>query len=153
MRPLVFVEAVPPRPLASCIRTASCSSERSPSRPKTPPATSSSPIFSCAAEYSGNFTAARSRECFSMCLGIGRRLHIRTPPGTRRMMNYNERAVGTRHRAGNNDCVVVGKYFEHFEIEDGGGRVTHLSRHPHPLAHSARIRAIAHPPALAEVLL
>src|ERR1700688_3427515 len=69
------------------------------------------------------------------------------------MMNYNDRAVGTRHRAGNHNRVIVGENLEHFEVEYAGGRIAHLSRHPHPFAHAARIRAVADRAAVAEVLV
>src|SRR5208337_4444276 len=148
MSPLVLVDAVPERRLASCIRTASCSSDRSPSRPKTAPATSSSPIFSWAAEYSGSLTG----DGFSFRSGIVH-LHIGAAARTGRVMDDEQSAVGARHRARHDDGVVVGKYLEHLEIEDRGGLIAHLPRHPHPFAHAPGIRAVADRSAVAEILV
>src|SRR5579863_2052667 len=107
MRPLVLVDAVPERRFASCIRTASCSRDTSPSRPKTLPATSGSPTFSCAAEYSGSLTGDAVN--FSLRSGTGVHLYIRAAAWTGRMINGEQRAVGPGHGARNDDRVVVGK--------------------------------------------
>src|SRR5277367_6752786 len=113
MSPLVLVDAVPERRLASCIRTASCSSDTSPSRPKTLPATSSSPTFSCDAEYSGSFTGdADCFSLFSLRSGTGCHLYVRALARAGRMMNREQSAVGSGHRARDDHRVVVGKYLE-----------------------------------------
>src|SRR5208282_721127 len=148
MSPLVLVDAVPERRLASCIRTASCSSDRSPSRPKTAPATSSSPTFSWAAEYSGSLTGDR----FLVRSGIGHP-HIGAAARAGGVMNDEQSAVGSGHRARDDDCVVAGKYLEHLEIQDGGSLIAHLPRHPHPFAHASGIRAVTDRSAVAEILV
>src|SRR5579862_6171752 len=143
MSPLVLVDAVPERRFASCIRTASCSSETSPSRPKTLPATSSSPTFSCAAEYSGSFTGDTAGFSFFMLRsGTGRHLHVGALARAGRMMDREQSAVGSGHRARDDDCIVFGKNLEHFEIEDGGSLIAHLPRHPHPFAHASGVGAV-----------
>src|SRR3984957_8607299 len=100
MSPLVLVDAVPERRFASCIRTASCSNDTSPSPPKTLPAASSTPIFSCAAEYSGSFTG--DADCFSFfMLRSGTDCHLDVGALARpgRMMDRKQSAVGSGHRA------------------------------------------------------
>src|SRR6266481_1232503 len=154
MRPLVLVDAVPERRLASCIRTASCSSDTSPSRPKTLPLTSSSPTFSCDAEYSGSFTGeADCFSLFSLRSGTGYHLGARAATRTGRMINRQQRSVGSGHCARDDDRVVVGKNLDHFEVKNRGGRIAHLPRHSHSFAHAAGIRTVTDRAAVAEIFV
>src|SRR5205085_2401761 len=91
IRPRVFVEAVPDRRFASCIRTASCSNEALPSVPKTRPDTSTSPRGSHPAENSGTLTGA------TCALGI--RLLRRNQPPLRLggVFHRNDAAVRAGH--------------------------------------------------------
>src|SRR5208337_2106133 len=40
-----------------------------------------------------------------------------------------------------------------FEVEDAGGRVAHLPRHPHALAHAAGVRAVTDRAAVAKIFV
>src|SRR5271155_4370425 len=69
------------------------------------------------------------------------------------MMNHEQGAVGSGHCARNHNRVVLGKYLDHFEIENGRSRVAHLTRHPHPLAHAPGIRTVTNRSAMAEIFV
>src|SRR5437899_1648390 len=112
MNPRVLVDAVPERRLAICIFTASCKIDLSPVRPNTAPATSISPRRSRAAENSGTFTASGGFTASRYLRSAISRLRL-ADVFLGRVINHHHRAVGSRHRTGDQDRVVVGQNLEH----------------------------------------
>src|ERR1700757_5250319 len=69
------------------------------------------------------------------------------------MTDHHHRTVGAGYRTRNQDRVVVGQNLEHPQIEHRGALVTQLSRHPHPLAHPARIGTVADRATVTKILV
>src|SRR6185437_14619749 len=152
INPRVLVDAVPERRLAICIFTASYRIDLSPVRPNTVPATSISPTRSRAAENSGTLTASGAFAASRFLRSAIGRLRL-ADAFLGRVIDDHHRAVRAGHRTRDQDRVIVGQNLEHPQIHHRGALVTQLPRHPHPLAHAARIRAITDRAAVAEILV
>src|SRR6266568_6094977 len=120
--PLVFVEALPCRRPACCIRTTSCRIAPFTALSKIPGARSTDPVG----------RPLRSR---TLTLAIGRSAwdFFRFP-------NLQDRSAGAWHRAAYEDQVLVGTDVDHLQPLSRHADITHVSTHLHVLPDPGRRR-------------